>query len=203
MIRPGMTLAETLVGLVVLGLVAVLGLSALGMVGRAGAAVAPDPAALAAVQEFWRHRLAAALPVVATEPRPGRPPSLAFEGSATRLVFVAELPARFATPGPALIELDQAEGALRLRWRPLSAAAAGEGAEGRALLTGIAGLGIRYFGAPRADEVPGWRAEWRDAAVLPQLVELSLAFPEDDPRRWPPLVVAPRLARRLAERQAP
>jgi hypothetical protein len=191
-----MTLAEALVGLVVLGLVSVLGLSALSTVGRAGAAVAEDPVALAAVQDFWSRRLAAAMPVP-VDPQPGRAPTVAFEGTATRLAFVTELPARFATPGPALVELDRHGEALRLRWRPLSGEAAGEGAEGRALLTGVAGIALRYFGAPRAGGAPGWQAEWREATVLPQAVEISLVFAEGDARHWPTLTVAPRLARVL------
>ena len=198
--RPGMTLAETLVGLVLLGLVAALGLSALGLVGRAAASAGADPGAVGAAQDLLRLRLSAALPSLG-EGRRGQA-ALLFEGGPERLTFPAELPPRFGLPSPALLELRRAEGALRLFWRPLSAAPAtaqgGEGAAGRVLLDDVAALRLRYFGAPRPSEPVAWRESWSDAALLPTLVELTVEFRDDPPgaaRQWPPLVVAPRFAR--------
>jgi len=193
MTRPGMTLVETLVGLVLLGLVSVLGFSALGLVGRAGAAAAADGTALLAVHDLLRLRLLAAMPVPGEGPD-GRP-ALLFEGGAGRLLFVTELPPRFGAAGPALAELRQEADAVVLRWRPLRGGAMpGEGATGRVLLEGVAALRLRYFGAPRPREEAAWREAWLDAAVLPAAVEVAIAFREGDARTWPPLVVAPRLA---------
>jgi general secretion pathway protein J len=188
----GATLFETLVGLVVLGLVATLGLSSLGLVGRAGAAAAADAGALAAVHDLLRLRVLSALPLASEGPSGQL--AVLFEGEAERLAFVAPLPARFGTFGPALLELSVLDGALRLRWRPLAGAAGGEGAEGRVLLDGVAGLRLRYFGAPRPGDAPAWRNAWTDAGALPGAVELVLALKDGDPRRWPPLIVAPRRA---------
>jgi prepilin-type N-terminal cleavage/methylation domain-containing protein len=86
MTRPGMTLVEMLVGLVLLGLVSALGFSALGLVGRAGAAAAADGTALLAVQDLLRLRLLATMPVLG-EGSDGRP-ALVFEGQPGRLLFV-------------------------------------------------------------------------------------------------------------------
>ncbi|MBB5693060.1 prepilin-type N-terminal cleavage/methylation domain-containing protein [Muricoccus pecuniae] len=196
--RPGMTLVETLVGLVVLGLVAALGLSALGIVGRAGAAVVADHSAVAAAQDLLRLRLLGAMPLVG--PGPAGRPAVLFEGGAERLAFVTELPARFGLGGPALVELRRDEEGVRLFWRGLGEVGSGEGAAGRLLLGGVAGLRLRYFGAPRASEEAAWREVWSDAARLPLAVEIGLAFPAEDARRWPPLVVAPRLAGLREER---
>lgn len=192
MTAQGMTLVETLVGLALLGLVATLGISALGLVGRVGAAVSGDPFEIAAVQDLLRLRLISVMPVV-THGQNGRP-AIAFEGEATRLRFVAELPQRFGLTSPALVELQQDGSALRLGWRPLSEQASGEGTVGRVLVPDIAGLSIRYFGDPRGRREAAWRSAWTDAAALPVAVEIAISFPPGDPRRWPMLLVAPRLA---------
>jgi general secretion pathway protein J len=184
-----MSLVETLVALLLAGLIAWMGLAALGLAGRAGAAMAADPAAIAAVQEVLRLRLLGTLP--ATRPRAGGRPVLAFEGEARRLRFVAELPPRFGLPGPALVELSQREDALHLAWRPLGG---GAGGGARVMLVGIAALALRYHGDPAGGREVAWRDTWRDAAQLPLAVEVGLLFPPGDPRRWPPLVVAPRQA---------
>jgi hypothetical protein len=188
-----MTLAETLVGLVLLGLVAALGLSALGLVGRAGASAGIDAGPVGAVQDLLRLRLLGAMPLVG-EGRAGRP-ALLFEGNAGRVAFPAELPYRFGEAGPSLVELGSGEGTLRLSWRPVSATGGGEGAAGRVLLDGVASLRLRYFGAPRAAEPAMWRESWSDANALPSAIEVTVAFRDGDPRHWPPLIVAPRLAR--------
>lgn len=192
MTRPGLTLVETLVGLALLGLVSALGLSALGLVGRAGHAAATDATAVALAQDLLRLRLRSALPVLA-EAQGGRP-VLLFEGGPERVAFVSELPPRFGVAGNALVELRREADALALRWRPLRGAAEGEGVAGRALLEGVAAVRLRYFGAPRGREEPGWRETWTDAAVLPAAVAVEVDFAEGDTRRWPGLVVAPRLA---------
>lgn len=191
--HPGMTLAEALVGLVLLGLVAALGLSALGLVGRAGVAAGADAGPVGAAQDLLRLRLLGMMPLVG-EGRAGRP-ALLFEGDATRMAFPVELPHRFGEAGPSLVELGSGGGALRLSWRPLPSAAPGEGAVGRVLLDGVASLRLRYFGAPRATEPAIWRDRWADANALPAAVEVTVAFRDGDPRHWPPLIVAPRLAR--------
>jgi hypothetical protein len=192
MTRPGLTLVETLVGLTLLGLVSALGLSTLGLVGRAASAAAVDATAVALAQDLLRLRLRAAVPVVAEGP--GGRPVLLFEGGPERVAFVAELPPRFGVPGLAVVELRREAGSLMLAWRPLRGAAEGEGGTGRALLEGVSALRLRYFGAPRGREEPAWRQAWTEAAVLPAAVAVEVDFAEGDGRRWPGLVVAPRMA---------
>jgi general secretion pathway protein J len=187
-----MTLVETLLGLVVVGMVMALGLATLNLVGRAGQGAAAEPAALLTIQDLLRLRLLGAMPLVGEGPV-GRP-AILFEGQAERMAFAAELPARFGVPGPAVVELRRQGEDLRLLWRPVSGAASGEGAAGRLLLAHVAGLRLRYFGAPRPAEDITWRESWTDAAVLPAAIDITVLFHEGDSRRWPPLVVAPRLA---------
>jgi len=188
----GFTLVESLAALVILGLMAGLGLAALGLVGRAGAAVAPDPSEVTAAQELLRLRLLGAMPVIGRDAA-GRQAVL-FEGGPDRLRFVAELPPRFAVPGLAVVEIRRDADALVLRWAPLSAAGEGEGNAGRVLLPGVAAIALRYFGDPDGRQGAVWRDRWDGAAVLPTAVQLALGFPPGDARSWPTLVVAPRLA---------
>ncbi|MBV1800141.1 prepilin-type N-terminal cleavage/methylation domain-containing protein [Siccirubricoccus sp. G192] len=190
--RPGMTLVETLVGLVLLGLVSTLGLASLGLVGRAGAVAVADNTALTAVQDLLRLRLLAAVPVVG-EGSGGRPAVL-FEGGAERLAFITELPGRFGVSGLALVGLRREAEAVQLRWRPLRGAAEGEGTAGRLLLENVAMLRLRYFGVPRPREAAAWHDAWSEASALPAVVGLAIAFKPGDTRHWPPLLVAPRLA---------
>jgi hypothetical protein len=173
-------------------LVSVLGLSSLGLVGRAAGVAAVDATAVTLAQDLLRLRLHSAVPVVAEGP--GGHPVLLFEGGPERVAFVAELPPRFGVAGLAIVELRREAGSLALAWRPLRGAAEGEGATGRALLEGVSALRIRYFGAPRGREEPAWRQVWTEAAVLPAAVAVEVEFGEGDGRRWPGLVVAPRMA---------
>jgi general secretion pathway protein J len=190
--RHGLTLVETLVGLALLGLVSALGLSTLGLVGRAGGVAAADATAVALAQDLLRLRLRSAVPVL-TE-GPGGRPALLFEGGPERVAFVSELPPRFGAAGLAIVELRHDAGTLALRWRPLRGAVGDEGAAGRALLEGVAAVRLRYFGAPRGRDEPAWRETWTEAAALPAAVAVDVDFAEGDVRRWPGLVVAPRLA---------
>lgn len=65
--------------------------------------------------------------------------------------------------------------------------------EREVLLDGIAGLQLRYFGVlgqnDPSDWQPRWLAHWSRKDRLPILVEVTVAFPLGDPRRWPPLII--------------
>ncbi|MGY2049048.1 hypothetical protein [Methylobacterium sp. JK268] len=58
------------------------------------------------------------------------------------------------------------------------------------LLDRIAGLQLRYFGAQASDPMPRWASSWTRPDRPPVLVEVTVAFPPADGRRWPPLVLA-------------
>jgi hypothetical protein len=45
-----------------------------------------------------------------------------------------------------------------------------------------------------------WRESWDGADGLPALIALEVVFPAGDPRSWPELMVAPRLAATARDR---
>ncbi|QRE74042.1 hypothetical protein F1D61_10780 [Methylobacterium aquaticum] len=59
-----------------------------------------------------------------------------------------------------------------------------------AILGRIAGLGFRYYGAPSRGARPLWLPAWSRPDRPPLLVEIQVAFPPADHRRWPPLLIA-------------
>lgn len=61
------------------------------------------------------------------------------------------------------------------------------------LLESIAGLSLRYFGVQAqpgsAEWQPRWATQWLRKDRLPSLVEVTVAFPASDSRRWPALIL--------------
>lgn len=67
------------------------------------------------------------------------------------------------------------------------------GPQREVLLEGIVGLRLRYFGvlgqSGGSDWQPRWVTRWPRIDKLPTLVEISVDFPDADPRRWPALIL--------------
>jgi prepilin-type N-terminal cleavage/methylation domain-containing protein len=81
---------------------------------------------------------------------------------------------------------------LVLRWlpRPHATRLGGGPDPGWSVLAeGVAGLDLLYGRA--APEGGGWTATW-SGRVLPRLVRIHIAFPANDARHWPDIVVSPR-----------
>ena len=62
------------------------------------------------------------------------------------------------------------------------------------LIANVESVELAYFGKDRSDKAPVWHDQWKDQIALPQLVRVRVRFPSGDPRPWPDLVVAPRIA---------
>lgn len=129
------------------------------------------------------------------------------EGSAERLRLTAHMPAAHGGAGHyryelALVRSESARYNLIVRsWLDRrgieewggSSGPAGAAAE-EVLLSDIERLEWAYLertddGAPR----PQWRSAWTSTVSAPALVRLRVAFAPEDPRRWPELLVAPRI----------
>ncbi len=203
----GFTLVELLVALTLLGLVSVVLFGGLRFGTRAweaGTARAERLAEVQAVQGVLRRRIAQAVrPEDAGAESAFSDSPAAFAGEEDGLRFVALVPSRVGVGGFYLFELwvaDDGDGArLELAWRlfrPEQPGGLDEPGLGgrRVLIEGFEEAKFGYYGAERAGAEAEWRERWDGADGLPALIALEVAFPAGDPRSWPDLVVAPRLA---------
>jgi general secretion pathway protein J len=211
--EPGFTLLELLVAITLLGLLmaALFGGLRLGArVWETGETRLDAAARVQIVQELVRQRLAQALPLEAVLREEGEDYQPLFLGRVDSVRFATLLPEHLggdiALMELALAEADDAEGAanLVLRWRRFDPDAEtvaipepDAAPEQRVLLERVEALELAYFGAFGQDELPEWWEAWEGQVELPQLVLLEVRFAEDDPRRWPGLIVQPMIDQAL------
>lgn len=194
----GMTLIEVLVAL------AVLSLLAAGMIGtfRLGQRTfdrvtrmdrTHDDVGL--VQQFLRNTLESAYPF---EPEPGkRAEATGIEGTSTRLLVTAPGNAAGIDSGNRRFILDVTYERDGSRSLTLSSEVDRNGAQdiesrqwrSEVLIPRIAGVEWSYLDAEGRNN---WLAHWNERRA-PALVRLRVQFPAGDIRRWPELVVAPRV----------
>jgi general secretion pathway protein J len=126
---------------------------------------------------------------------PGSPPvAIAFTGKADELAFVGSLPTGLGTDSYADITLSLSGKRLVLHWLPHHHELAGPApaANVTEILQGVERLDLAYWGPPVPAAAPTWLAGW-DGPSLPNLLRVRLAFAAGDSRRWPDLIIAPRL----------
>jgi general secretion pathway protein J len=183
----GMTLAELLVAMTLLGMLSLMMLGGLRFGARSWERAQESSTTLNAtvgLQGFLRARLS----------ETARPDSVA--GEADRLTFTGLWMTSLGGGGLYEFELSHRDGEeLVLSWRPAPvgedaapgpdvAALAGE----RVVLDGISKLEIVYFGQPRGYREPEWFDRWDSETGAPLLVQIGAVF--SDPRQnWPILTV--------------
>ncbi|SLN56883.1 prepilin-type N-terminal cleavage/methylation domain-containing protein [Oceanibacterium hippocampi] len=191
----GFTLLETLVAIALLGLVTlVLGAAIdFAVSGRRAAETAADSSErLRLAQQVLRQRIELALPLTA----PGAVrPILLFEGSASRLRFLADIRRPGGERGLNILDIGLGDDGLviaRAPWQPGSASlqAAGQ-IERSVLLSDATSFRLAYYGSATEGGAVGWQRDWRDAERLPAMIRVELAWPGGD---WPPLMIAPALS---------
>ena len=188
----GFTLLETLVALVVLGLL-VVGLTHGVRTGlalwRAQSHRIGEVADLDAAERTLRNLLSGMPTSPSGEATPG---VVAFDGSASRLHFVGELPTGLGTNQLANIDLEWKRGRLVLSWTPhrheISSAPPPKPVETE-LIGGVARVELAYWGAAAADQPAAWQGQWQ-GPPLPQLIRVRVVFAARDRRRWPDLIAA-------------
>jgi general secretion pathway protein J len=208
----GFTLIELLVALTLLSLLslALVGGLRFGMrAWTAGDHRVEQMVQVRAVQAFLRQRLHEATTIelseVDAEDEPLPIPDTeepSFVGAEDRLSFIAPMPAHIGVGGwhHFTLGLADAEDGSRLvldwrLYRPYEADPEAIEARGtEILLERVEAIVLAYYGAARLGGEPGWHAEWDGNTGLPRLVRLRVDFPPGDARRWPELVVAPKLA---------
>lgn len=181
----GMTLAELLVALTLLGMLSLMMMGGLRFGVRAWERTEESSAhvnATVRTHAFLRARLA----------ETSRPDAVT--GDADSLTFSALWMAALGGAGFYEFELTRRDEALVLAWRPVpddDAAAervdddlSGE----RTLLEGVRGLEIAYFGQPPGYPAGEWLGRWEPGWAAPRLIriEADLADPRQD---WPTLTV--------------
>ena len=205
----GFTLIELLVSLSIFAMISVLlfGGFRFGLrVWESGNDRIEQSSQIELVQNLLRRQLA-----VATLPRTERrrdvieraPPL--FSGNQSSVRFVGSLPIRaelgsYYELSLGMQETDQRAAALVLNWRPfrdqVQRGVEPDSGETDLLLDHVAGVEFAYFGVYDRERPADWVSEWNNPLALPQLVRMRVTFPPGDLRRWPDLVVAPKLSRR-------
>jgi general secretion pathway protein J len=124
-------------------------------------------------------------------------PHVDFNGRHTSLDFLSSAPIA-AGAGPRyrfLVTADRVGGKTDLVMRARPELAQSEDASTQTvLLTDIERVEFSYFGATLSDSTAQWRDEWLQQAAAPQLVRMRTWFGGHDSRRWPDLVVTPRIS---------
>lgn len=188
--RAGFTLVEMIVCLALASLIGVLLINTMRIAGSASVAAAT--AARAEDVQSVRDHLRRTFGGLARRRVDGRRPPL--RGGPDGLTAVIGADASLERTEEIAVSLSgrpRADGTVDLvEARAPSEAAPGAGARTEVLLERVAGFEIRYFGAQAAGTRPSWHATWRPNERQPTLMEISVAFPPGDRRRWSPLLVA-------------
>ena len=153
------------------------------------------------IRAFLRDRLEQAMPVVLFLAS-GRT-EVVFAGENATLRLASTMPESVGF-GPYIMELlltpDDRRASvsnLSIRWRRVDGQ--GETSEARpvderVLVNDLTALSLGYFGVKEdAGGAPLWHATWQEQERLPDLIRLELSFEEGSDRRWPPLIVSPKV----------
>jgi general secretion pathway protein J len=189
----GFTLLETLVALVVLGLLVVgltHGVSTGLALWQAQSRRIGEAADLDAAARTLRNLLTG----IPTTPNGDAAAGAAtFEGSTSRLHLVGDLPTGLGTTQRADIDLELRRGQLVLSWIPhrheISSAPPPKPVE-TGLVRGVAQVALAYWGAAAPDQPAAWQGQWQ-GPQLPELIRVRVAFAKSDRRHWPDLIAAP------------
>jgi general secretion pathway protein J len=200
----GFTLLEVVLTLGLLSLALALALGALRgatqATGRAEAAAQRDER-LRAVQSLLRRQVGAALPIaMAIDPATGE--MTLWRGEGDRIEFVSAMPGYLSRGGPYVQTLEIVSGpdGQRLQFQHRMLTPDGPldpEREPVVLLDGIAQARFEFRTLEENGRAGRWTDEWDLPATLPPLVRLKVSF-NDESRRWPELVMAPRLATPMA-----
>lgn len=196
----GFTLVEMLVGLALLSFISVALLSSLRFGVTAwhrGHARASSVEQVALAQALLRRLIADTYPLLVLDD-PTRP-RIAFDGGPRSLALLAPTPLALGGAGRALftlaIEQRVGQSDLMVAIQPELGDRSDRGSiVRRVVLRDIESADLSYFGKARADRVAQWHESWVREIAIPSLVRVQVRFAEGDDRRWPELLVAPRIA---------
>ncbi len=197
----GFTLIELLVALTLLGLIMAMLFGGLRFGIRTwerSDAWADEAAEMRVVQGFIGRQIAQAYPVVTRDGSTAI--GVEFSGTSHSLDFISLVPAHLGVGGLYRIgfALEAGGGARRLVMtrRLFHPDVSGEPGDDDAtvLIDGLEDVEFSYFGARSENETPRWYDRWTEASRFPKLVRLRVDFGQGVHRRWPELVVSPKIA---------
>jgi len=195
----GFTLVELLVALALFGLLstALFGSIRLGMAAwTRGTTRADQVDQTLHAQNLLRALIEEAYPLFLPEVPVGG--HIDFDGTRHSLDFLAPTPIARGTGGRSRFGLATARNGETAELVLTSTVELDWGERGAqpvstVLLAGVAEVELSYFGATGADRVASWHDAWRGQSALPQLLRIGLRFADGDARRWPELVIIPRI----------
>ncbi len=200
--QQGFTLLEILIGISLLGVMMVMLFSSIRMGARvwdAGETRVSEFDQILIIQNFLRDQLVRARPVF--DDFSDEENEFAFNGTANSLRFVSMLPASAGRGGlhlyELLIEENNGEKNLILKLKPFYPIFDEEESkiEDIRLLNRVDTIELSYFGVDPEfstnDDEGEWHDEWKEQDQMPQLVKLIIVA--EGGKRWPPLVVGPRI----------
>lgn len=200
--EPGFTLIEMLVSLALLGLAATLlleGLATAGIVAQRQRGRTAEFDELVSAQRVLRSGIERLRPVVRSD---SGIPILELRGTRNVLTYIAPPLDRSAPDALTRFRLTRtASGDLVLytaSTRDFRVEGDGRDLTGwtpNPLLHGVRDLTIDYLGAPRPGLARGWQERWWDRSSPPELIRIRIGFAQGDRRRWPDLVIRPRVTR--------
>ena len=192
----GFTLLEVVVAMSLMAVMLALSLGTLrgatGATARAEATAQRDER-LRAVQGLLRRQVGAALPMaMAIDPQSGE--AQVWRGEARELEFVAAMPGYLSRGGPHVQTLELVGDRLQFQHAMLTPdGPLDPEREPTVLLDGIEEAAFSYRSFDDTGRPGPWQDEWPHPSTLPPVVRLKVRF-KDEARRWPELVLTPKLA---------
>jgi general secretion pathway protein J len=192
----GFTLVELLVAIALLSFVSVALFGSLRfgtMAWSRGQAHTEQTEHIAGAQNLLRRLIADAYPLFLSDD-PTRP-QVAFDGTSKSVSFLAPVPIALGAGGRSRFSLsvDQHNGRGDLVIATAPELASSASGVKKTLLAGVQAAEFAYFGRTRSERAAQWHDDWSGESSMPELVRLRVRFATDDARRWPELVVAPRI----------
>lgn len=160
-----------------------------------------DRASLGPIQNYLRSTLSRARPIFFKSTQSIG--SVAFIGDQNRLQFVANQSGNLMVGGVHIVEflIKEKRKFVNLEVRQhvyrrdvFDKSRPSDADDTRILIENAKKVRFRYYGAVTPGGPKDWHTTWRDNSTLPNLVGINLEFTEDDPRKWPELIVELRLA---------
>lgn len=193
----GFTLVELLIGLSLLGLIAVAlaGSLRLGLAGTERVEVRAEALEeLRLSQTLIRKQITQARPARWVR---DRKIVAAFEGNRRAVNFLGVFPDQQLKLGLHQISIRAEGDTMVIERRPT----AGEEQVFRfdqyttrdVLVTGLRDVSVAYFGVQADQSSAKWHSRWVDQADLPQLVRISATFADPNRTPWPDLIVRPTI----------